>query len=265
MHNAKYDIIVQGGQSNADGTGRGPVSRELSVSPNAWYLEAEKTVTVGADNLYVTYADKPFQIIPAQERMVDGQITGDFSLTFAEEYVKAGLLQADRKLLIIRGAIGGSGFKKNHWGLGNVLYNKLIEMVDYALSLNVENRIVGFLWHQGEHDAFEGNTPEEYKAQLRAQLRDFRARYGEDIPFIAGDFVREWKSENEEICRPIVQKIRDVVAEEGNGEFVETSDLLSNNEQIQDGDVIHFSRESLHILGARYFQAFQTVKNKQKR
>ena len=36
-----------------------------------------------------------------------GQITGDFSLTFAEEYEKAGLLQAGRKLLIVRAAIGG--------------------------------------------------------------------------------------------------------------------------------------------------------------
>ena len=39
-----------------------------------------------------------------------GRITGDFSLTFAEEYEKAGLLQAGRKLLIVRAAIGGKRY-----------------------------------------------------------------------------------------------------------------------------------------------------------
>ena len=262
MSSVQYDIIVQGGQSNADGTGYGPVLRELAISPNVWYLDAEKTVEVLSDNLRITYADAPFSIIPAQERMINGQIVGDFSLTFAEEYEKAGLLQAGRKLLIIRAAIGGSGFKKNHWGVGKQLYTKLVEMVDYALSLHAGNRVVGFLWHQGEHDAFEKNPPEVFKEQLQAQLRDFRARYGEDIPFIAGDFVREWKSKNEADCAPILQKIREVIAEEGQGDFVETSDLLSNNETLQNGDDIHFSRQSLHILGARYFQSFQKIKNK---
>ena len=42
----KYDIIVQGGQSNAEGTGIGPVSQELVLSPNVWYLDVEKTVEV---------------------------------------------------------------------------------------------------------------------------------------------------------------------------------------------------------------------------
>ena len=262
MEKVKYDIIVQGGQSNADGTGYGPVLREFAVSPNVWYLDVEKTVEVVEDSLCITYADKPFQIIPAKERLVDGRVTGDFSLTFAEEYEKAGFLQADRKLLIVRAAIGGTGFKKEHWGVGKQLYNKLVEMVDYALSLNAENRVVGFLWHQGEHDSFEKNPPEIFKEQLSEQLRDFRARYGKDVPFIAGDFVREWKSKNEDDCRPILQKIREVIAEEGQGGFVETSDLLSNNEALQNGDDIHFSRESLHILGSRYFQAFHKIKNK---
>lgn len=257
----KYDIIVQGGQSNAEGTGIGPVSQELVLSPNVWYLDVEKTVEVVEDNLCITYADKPFQIIPAQERLVEGAIRGDFSLTFAEEYEKAGLLDGDRKLLIVRASVGGTGFKKEHWGVGKRLYNKLIAMVDYALSLNAENRVVGFLWHQGEHDSFEGNVSEIFKAQLTEQLRDFRARYG-NVPFIAGDFVREWKSKNEAACRPIIQTIREVIVEEGRGDFVETSDLLSNNETVQNGDDIHFSRESLHILGRRYFQAFQNAKNK---
>lgn len=260
MAEMKYDVVIQGGQSNAEGIGYGAVTRELTRSPNVWYLEAEKTVEVVDNCLRITYAEKPFSIVPAQERLSnDGMVVGDFSLTFAEAYEQARWLEEDRNLLIIRAGVGGAGFKKKLWGVGNVLHNKLVEMVDYALSLNVENRVVGFLWHQGEHDAFEKNDPKTFKAQLTETVADVRARYGKALPFIAGDFVNEWKSKNIEACRPIIEKIREVIQEMGDAAFVETSDLPSNNEKNANGDDIHFCRESLHILGRRYFNAYQEL------
>lgn len=167
-----------------------------------------------------------------------------------------GLLKDGRKLLIVRAAVGGSGFKKGHWGIKNILHKKMIELVDYALSLNPENRVVVFLWHQGEHDAFEGNKPEVYHDQLTEMLFDVRTRYG-NIPFIAGDFVDEWKSKNLDSCNPIVSVIRMVLHEVGNSGFIETYDLLSNNQTISNGDDIHFSRQSLHELGRRYFESYR--------
>ena len=83
------------------------------------------------------------------------------------------------------------------------------------------------------------------------------------IPFVSGDFVNEWKSENIESCAPIVEKIKKITASEG-GIFVETSDLLSNNQATGNGDNIHFSRESLHILGIRYFDAFSKIIRKKR-
>lgn len=260
MAEMKYDIVIQGGQSNAEGTGYGEVTRELTRSPNVWYLEAEKTVEVIDNRLCVTYAEKPFAILPAEERIGEnGMTVGDFSLTFAEAYERAGLLRKDRNLLIVRAGVGGAGFMKKFWGVGNMLHNKLVDMVDYALSLNNENRVVGFLWHQGEHDAFEKNDPEVFKAQLTATVEDIRTRYGKDLPFIAGDFANEWKNDNIEDCRPIVAKIRETIGEVGNAAFVETSDLLTNNQKIGNGDTVHFCRESLHILGRRYFNAYQEL------
>ena len=47
----------------------------------------------------------------------------------------------------------------------------------------------------------------------------------------------------------------------GNAGFVETSDLLSNNQKTQNNDDIHFCRESLHILGHRYYDAFEKIHN----
>ena len=171
------------------------------------------------------------------------------------------LQNSDRKLLIIRAAIGGTGFVKKQWGVGDQVYLKMIEMADFALSLNEENRIVGVLWHQGECDAFEKNEPNVFKQQLASLIQDIRKRYGENLPFIAGDFVSEWKQKNISDCEPIVEKIREVLGETEYTAFVETSDLLSNNQKNANGDDIHFCREALYILGRRYYDAFKKICN----
>jgi hypothetical protein len=57
---------------------------------------------------------------------------------------------------------------------------------------------------------------------------------------------------------PIVDVIKRVTEEMG-GIFIETADLPSNNQRNGDGDIIHFSRESLHILGKRFFDAYTKI------
>ena len=255
----KFDIIIQGGQSNAEGTGRGPVDEAWTPSTKYMYLQANKMVQTLEDGIRIEYADEPFAITVADEREIQGETVGDFSLTFAKAYDEAGLLQDGRKLLIIRAAVGGTGFMKGHWGLQDILFLKMLELTDYALSLNPENTIVGFLWHQGEHDAFEKNEPSVYKGQLATMLQTVRARYG-NMPFIAGDFCNEWKGKNLDICEPIIKVIREVIAEEGNAGFVETADLPSNNQKHGNGDDIHFCRQSLRELGCRYFKAYQDLR-----
>ena len=127
---------------------------------------------------------------------------------------------------------------------------------DYAMSLNPENQIKGVLWHQGEHDAFEGNTGENYHFQFTMLINSLRERYNiPNLPFICGSFVSDWRKKNEEICAPILAALQRA-AQEMQGEYVDASDLLSNNEKNGDGDDIHFCRESLHILGRRYFQSY---------
>ena len=254
-----FDIIIQAGQSNAEGIGRGTVVEEYSPSDDVYYLNVAKKVEHMPECVKITFFDQPFLISMAQEREVAGIKIGDFSLSFAQKYVETGFLDKGRKLLIVRIGIGGTGFKKGNWGVDDALYKKMIEMTDYALSLNEKNRVVAFLWHQGEHDAFEGNHPEVFEKQLSTMISAVRERYGE-IPFIAGDFVREWKQKNIAICKPIVEKIQKVVDALGNAAFVKTDDLLSNNEMIQNGDDIHFCRESLRILGQRYFEKYLDIK-----
>ncbi len=262
----KFDIIIQAGQSNAQGCGRGEVTKEYVPDTDILYLEPDFTVKEGIVGdiwkLILDYGTKAPEIRIASEDGRDVEKLGDFSLTFAGSYKDAGLLEDGRKLLIIRAGVGGTGFFKKYWGQSDECYLKMIEMIDMALRMNEENRLVAFLWHQGEHDAFEGNPPDVFEGQLEEMATSVRTRYGVPaLPFISGDFVRDWKGKNIGICAPIVEKIRLVTARLG-GEFVETSDLPSNDEKVRNGDDIHFCRESLHILGHRYFDAYLKILNR---
>ena len=184
-------------------------------------------------------------------------------MTFAEEYVKAGYLQKGRKLLIIRTAVGATCFAKKDWGIGGRLYVKLMEMLDYALSLNKNNKIVAFLWHQGESDALDHYDPEQYVKDLKAMIAHFRETYNaQTVPFLSGDFVRHWCElpENREMCDPIRAVCKQVAEETEYGAYIETDGLKSNGQEWGANDYLHFSRESLHILGRRYFDAYKKIR-----
>lgn len=128
--------------------------------------------------------------------------------------------------------------------------------------MNKENRLTTFLWHQGEHDAFEKNDPDIFEKQLYDMITSVRNRYNTPtLPFVAGDFVQDWKNKNLLDCTPIMEKIRNVIKRVGNAAFVETDGLLSNDEKNTNGDDIHFCRESLYELGKRYFEKYSELVN----
>ena len=259
-----YDIIIEAGQSNAEGCGRGPVTEEYVKDDDIVYLYQKYVLEVikvdGGETVNARIDDPTLYFAVADEREDEGGKLGDFALTFAKEYKSQGFLKEGRKLLVLRTAVGGTGFMKHNWGLSDKLYLRMLEFIDYALLQNPENKIVGFLWHQGEHDAFEKNPPEIFESQLKAMITDVKRRYAiPSLPFVSGDFVSEWKNKNIADCEPIVEKIKRVTESEG-GAFVETADLLSNNQKTGNGDDIHFCRESQHILGKRYFEAYKSIK-----
>jgi len=240
--NDMFDIIIQGGQSNAEGCGGGPVKDEYIPSENVLYMNNDLTISI------------------AEERIWDGNKTNDFSLSFAREYLKSGRLETGRKILIIRSAVGGTGWADNRWGMTDDLYLKMIEMIKTSLDLNTENKLIAFLWHQGETDS--GSSRDVHYNHLRELVESVRNIYkSPNLPFIAGDFVHEWKNATfgSEKEVPAVQAIKDVCEDIGYAAFVETSELNSNNQDTGCGDTIHFSREALNQLGVKYFNAFLKI------
>ena len=248
----KYDIILEAGQSNAEGYGHGPVAKPYVPDPRILYYTAKDP----AAGDYYPKGEPELRI--AAERphpdLKPGDLRGDFSLSFAQRYVEEGLLSPDRKLLIVRTAVGGTGFLKGYWRVGDPLYARMLRMTDMALAMHPENRLIGFLWHQGEHEAAFLNDPRRYHEELKAVVNSVTERYGR-MPFVCGGFCRQWAEENQPACDNIQAVIR-TVAEEVNGAYIETADLRSNDQKCDDGDTIHFCREDLQELGRRYFAAY---------
>ncbi len=239
---SKFDIIVQAGQSNAEGSGIGDAAAPYLPNDRVWQMSGDFTMT------------------KACECAAENWVVGNFVHSFAKEYIQAGYLAEGRNLLILKTAVGGTGFVDKRWGLNDDLFLRMMDMTQTALSLNPENRLVAFLWHQGETDAIGNVSYETHFQNLTQLLNTFRTQFHcPDLPAVAGDFVQQWKQENPEICRPIIRAIRDVFCGSETGAFAETDGLLSN-EQIQiREDTIHFSRPALYELGKRYFNAYQSL------
>lgn len=249
----KFDIIIQGGQSNACGSGNGSVKEHYEQNDRVWYL------------------NQNFTISQAQERVWKDHTSSDFSLEFARRYIADGWLTEGRSLLIVRAAVGATGFADKRWGLTDDLFLQMLEMTRTALALNADNRFVAFLWHQGEGETGPNADYGTHYNNLSALVKTVREEFGwQDLPFVAGNFVELWRKENSGAWEPIVKAMRDVCAEIGDAAFVETDGLKSNFEEYgaetdpeftyNDGkDNIHFSRAALYELGGRYYEAFKSV------
>ena len=99
-----YDIIILGGQSNAEGYGLGPT--EESFVPDDRILMMRDKGPYG----YIEQPDgtKPFIVTQpytfvtetAREKIENGEVQGSFWLSFAKKYIEAGLLDEGRQLLM---------------------------------------------------------------------------------------------------------------------------------------------------------------------
>ncbi len=261
------DIIILAGQSNAQGFGKGECEAPYAENENILVLHSCNMPTYIKDENgkdVFTCPDTDHCIEAAREAEdEDGSKIGCIALPFAQKYAEE-FLSKERKLLIVKMGIGGTGFAHNQWGIGECLFERMIEMTDEALEMNKDNRVVGMLWHQGECDAFERPhlTPKErellHYTNLSSNLRFIRERYG-NIPFTAGGFANEWAEKFRSETDAVMNAIKAVCNDFDRAEFIPADDLESNNQAIGNGDDIHFSRCSLYTLADRYYKAYKRI------
>ena len=246
----KFDIFIQAGQSNSEGYGFGEVENPYKPREEVYYLTRE------------------FMIERAREQLTENKAQSNLGLPFVREYIENGMLKEGRKILILRAAVGGSGFVDKHWGMNDDLYLRMMDMIKTALELNPENRLVALLWHQGETDAQKGVSYETHYNNLKNLVSSVREVFSvKELPFIAGDFVHHWKNDNLDLANPIVDAIRAVCKDCQPSAFVESDGLLSNLQELGYNplgwtDTIHFSRKAVYELGLRYFKTFAEISKK---
>ena len=247
----KFDIIIQAGQSNSEGYGFGNVENAYEFDGRTWYLSGDWRIP------------SEFYFEPARECVISAYsntIRSNSSLEFARRYVSDGLLEEGRNLLIIRSAVGGSGFLDNYWKPEDRLFVRMIAMAKSVLELNPENRLKLILWHQGETDAIFKASYETHYNHFKTFITTVRDTFDlPELPIIVGDFVPQWAEQNKEIVEPVVKAMRDVCKDVGNSAFVESTGLLSNaqdDENNPNEDIIHFCRRSLYEYGDRYYDAY---------
>lgn len=272
IDNQKYDIILLAGQSNASGTGLGETDDVFVPQDNVKIFRNNYEFTwemTPYGKVYDIDFDEDYTISTATERYdgTSGNYVGVFALYFAREYAKK-CLKDGRKLLIVDTSIGGTGFKGKHWGIGDKLYNRMMEMTDTALNMNKENRIVSILWHQGEHDAYENRDMEseqlysDYKGHLADFINSVREKYGKDLPFICAGFSQGFIEEYKKPCETVLQAIQDICKSMQNIKFISTKDLDWNSKILGGNDTPHFTRKSCGVLGKRYFEKYLEIINK---
>ena len=79
------------------------------------------------------------------------------------------------------------------------------------------------------------------------------------------DFIpKRWEKDYPHESKAVWDAAKEVIKEVRNAAFVSSDGLLSNEEEIHNGDLLHFSRRSQEILGERYFASLELLLTNQK-
>ena len=183
----KYMIVCVAGQSNAVGYDESPVTEQNKTGTDEPRIR--QLGLYGEENLRIiplgvcaqSYQDMRLFGNPQNP----GVGTKGIHLPLARLLLER--IPRDYGVLMISCAYGGSGFTVGEygpydeaglapaagvwrWGVSSNYYRGMKERIAYALDLNPENRFLGVVWCQGEHDS--GDAAGQ-KAGFEAMTQDF--------------------------------------------------------------------------------------------
>lgn len=275
-----YDIIVIAGQSNAVGSGLG--NSPETADERGLHKRIFQIGRLDSDSLQVVPAAgrggaSQLQFWGRKRARNEGRWKG-FGSTFALLYA-ATELKAGRSVLIVPAAKGGTsivewlgsprGASRNDQN--TQLYPDMLKRIGKALGLDGDNRVVAFLWHQGEADInWELRNPAKMNPRLYGlKLQEFFGKVRKDIkgdyPIVAGKFVPDWQPGGPAVSglkSKYEESIEHVAGLDQRAIVVDADNLISNYAAgvsplpLQS---IHFSAASQVLLGHRYFRAWKCV------
>ena len=242
------ELWLKIGQSNSVGTdGSGPIDHAGEDSADRRVWELSRGIDRAGSYLAAPAGEIMLHGVPAQD---DSAGIG-FGLHFGKQRVALNP-RLERVVLVNRG-VGGTGFAGNRWNPGDDLYNAAVADCLLALQADPSMRFGGFIWHQGESDAGQGQA--FYEAALSAMVAGMRAAIpgADGAPFLAGTMVESWIAADETNRRPIDVAHRRIADYIPNSAVVDFDDLTDLQ------DTIHFGTGSLRIMGRRYADAAQSL------
>lgn len=275
-----YDIVVVAGQSNAIGYGQLPAfeAPELLGLTEDPTHPCSRVCQLGRAGVNEHTSVEDLKVLPAVnplDHVNSGKI--GFAMTYAKRL--STLLPANRKVLIVPVALGGTSIL--YWSPGVktfdkegreiFLYNNMISRVNSALQMEGKsNRIVAFLWQQGEADikiasspnhALHASMPNEdvYYQKLTRLHTNLRRDLPNTncFPILMGLPSPDWVNS---IKARFESKIMQVANEQNCTGLIPATGLRSNaalDGVIEDGeDTEHFSGQSQINLGEKYFSLF---------
>jgi len=152
-------------------------------------------------------------------------------------------------------AYGGSPIRD--WQPGAIHYTNAIAYARLAMR---SGKFKGFLWHQGESDAFELERVRAYVPLFTNAITCLRRELGlEDVPFVAGElgpYLKDWRDEK----RPNLYW-QAMNAEIVKGVKLLPKAILASSAGLYDvrDDRIHFETPSLRRFGLRYYSAYRAL------
>lgn len=185
----KYAIFVVAGQSNAVGYDESTIEHED-------YTEHPRIFQLGQ------YGENKNKVIPlgkfaeTYQNMssftADGKGTKGIHLPLAKKLLSD--VSEDYKILVISASYGDTGFRTGGlgtynsiedipntslmWSTESAYYKSMVERTKYALNLNVENKFIGVVWIQGEHDG-SANAAANHNAKFTEMADHFVANMQE--------------------------------------------------------------------------------------
>lgn len=246
---AGADVVLLIGQSNMAGYGY-PWKQTLDAVPNPRINQWSRAGTV-------TAAVEPLQ---HWVWTADAQRTG-MGFSFAQAYLAT--VPAQRTVLLVPAAYGGTGFVWHNWNPGDEIYEDAVARLTAALAADPGNCVAAVLWHQGESDVVAGMSQQAYASAFDAMIRNLRSRVPQarTAPLVVGEFTPEWIAANPASTAAVLGALRDAPNRIKRSAVASSAGLASNARAGFPADIIHFDARAMRNYGRRYFKALSAAAN----
>lgn len=173
----RYMVVVVAGQSNAVGYDESVIDLDglQKVNPNAFQLAYRDTYGGNLEIVPLKHRADDLQDMSNITNVGGGKGTKGIHLPLANELLRR--IPKGYKIMVIPVAFGGTAFSSGsdvsydtpgmkpdlrigRWGTGTAYARTMIDRTIHALNMNPDNKFLGVVWCQGEHD--RGNPKQHY-------------------------------------------------------------------------------------------------------